>query len=256
MKKSLLLTLIGVALLLTGCEPSDWDLNSSGWEVFAEGTIKEKSIEQHPKSESRKVTKVVFENGDEVLIGHLKPGKNGRIREGETGILYKHNGMQSDYYSYFQWVPEGKQSETDPVVKVKNAINEVKKEFEGIKYLRQNEETSTAKHSRRLDPGESPDYSPESVNPKHSRLKPEFASKPYEPPIKEAKEPVNVSVWQDVYLKAPNINEPVLVKLKDGRLAIAHVDTQGDWKLNLNINKSSGGSSIDDVVEWKKVDLD
>ena len=62
--------------------------------------------------------------------------------------------------------------------------------------------------------------------------------------------------WKDARIVLPSAHEPVIVKFKSGVVTIAYVDQKENWKLTSNRDKTSGGSSIYNVAEWQKLDLE
>ena len=68
--------------------------------------------------------------------------------------------------------------------------------------------------------------------------------------------PVIVYGWKDANKENPTINTTVLVKLKDGIITTAYMLSNGNWKYDLYRNKTGGGLTTFNIVEWKKIDLE
>jgi hypothetical protein len=113
MKKILLLVLS--LFMLSGCEPTDWDVNTnSKWSVWAEGQILsitsyrpsfcnispvcETECTKHGGTNRR----LRFAEGQYAVNKTRDPG---RIRLGQKGTLYKYDTGKPDCESWFQWVP-------------------------------------------------------------------------------------------------------------------------------------------------------
>lgn len=98
-----ILILVGL-LLVTGCEPDNWDVNSKGWTYHAEGTIVNKIGKKNTSNSNRRMIVITLQDGAEINIGNMKNTANMKV--GQNGILYKYVDWEAhnDERGWFQWV--------------------------------------------------------------------------------------------------------------------------------------------------------
>jgi hypothetical protein len=231
MKKSALMILLIVSMItIAGCDPEDWDVTSSGWQSWGEGTIAEKQYVKHPKLDSKRVICLDFANGDQVLVGKLY--ESAKVKTGQKGCLYKWTGGDSsrDYNCWFRWIPEEKPvalTNTDT-----DGNERIVRELEAkIIVLEEKAKLADTLQADGFQLG-----------------------KIHSTPVVEA--PVKKYDWKPTFRSLPKDHVIVLVRTEDGIVTTAHVNKKKEWKLETNRDKLSGGISLTNVKEWKEIDID
>lgn len=62
--------------------------------------------------------------------------------------------------------------------------------------------------------------------------------------------------WKSTNISKPLYGQTVLVRLENNIVTTAYIDKKEEWKQEIYKFKFSSGPSLENVVEWKEIDLD
>jgi len=230
MKKEILgAVVVCLVVLLTGCddpEPSNFDVHSDDrWEIMAQGVLKEfhpvkdcPCVRHNGRGEwcRENYAFTVGDDVDPVIAGQIK--NSGLIKTGQYGTLYKCDIGNHNRESWFQWVPSANQAYISEDAVAEEVFRKIMEQEKSKRVVSATPAITT------------------------STIK----------IISDVEEEVSTAKWfrSDIY--KPEVYKLVLLKLDDGIITTGRINVKGQWKLETDKNKMSGGRPITNVEEWKE----